>query len=107
MLKDCRNKTLEVGDVASIQVMPGNIISGVVQEVSPPLSVPGGPPQGIQKVRILAVIELPPVPANSLFTGIAVLDKNGTEGAKEALDILHKLMDEMRVGSGTSTILAG
>jgi len=106
MIKDCHGKTIEVGDRSVVLPGAGIFISAVIQEVTGPIMAPGIP-MPVQKVRLLAIIELPPAPSGGQFTGIAITDKNDTAEAGKVLEQLKKLINEMRVGSGTSTLLAG
>jgi len=106
MLKECRDKVLEVGDVVCFTIPSTALPNGIIQEITAPLSLPGAPPHGMQKMRIIMEIEMV-VPAGAIAGAMAILDKNGTEASEQAIKSLRKRIEEMRVGSGAGTLVAG
>lgn len=104
MLKDPTEKQIEEGDRVAIVPPTGGITLGTVASVSPVMSFPGGPPQGIQKVRVVVMYEFT-CPAHSNLP-FCIVDKADSEQAKQSMAEMQKTINSIAPGkSGGNLVL--
>lgn len=98
MIKDLNGKVIQGGDAAVFVPAPGALIEGLVLDVSPVMSIPGGPPMGVRKVQIAFMLDIM-LPDNGQFPTLYVTAKGDSEASQDLMKRLQKLLDGMKVGS--------
>ena len=101
-----KGKPIQSGDYMILVPEPGVPMEGLVLDVSPTMSLPGGPPQGMRKVKVAMMLEIM-APDHVGFQRGYVLHKGDAKESQDLSDTMKKLLEGMRVGSGGSPIVLG